>query len=134
MGRGVVSRIDVNQDGLLRIQIDAAINPGNSGGPVLGASGLVVGVAASHLKNASNIGCIIPTAVLEQFLDCVDSSGAGYLGVASLGIGRVQNLESPALRRKLGLKDGFTGGVRIPEVWPLGPSAGKLRPNDVLIA
>ncbi|CAJ1359299.1 unnamed protein product [Effrenium voratum] len=51
--RGVVSRIDVNLDGLLRIQIDAAINPGNSGGPVLGAHGLVVGMASSHLKNAT---------------------------------------------------------------------------------
>ena len=32
--RGVVSRIDVDGDSVLRIQIDAAINPGNSGGPV----------------------------------------------------------------------------------------------------
>lgn len=131
--RGVVSRIDVNGDGLLRIQIDAAINPGNSGGPVLGSHGRVVGVAASHLKNASNIGYIIPTAVLRQFLECVESS-EGYIGVASLGLGRVQTLESHVLRRKLGLVDGFTGGVRIPAIWPLGPSLGCLHVDDVLVS
>lgn len=132
--RGVVSRIDVNHVGLLRIQIDAAINPGNSGGPVVGEHGLVVGVAASHLKNASNIGYIIPTVVLEQFLQCISTPGRSYTGVASLGIGRVQTLESPALRRHLGLPDGFTGGVRVPAVWPLGPAAGKLEVDDVLLS
>lgn len=130
--RGVVSRIDVNMDGLLRIQIDAAINPGNSGGPVVGKGGLVVGVAASHLKNASNIGYIIPTAVLDQFLQCSEQPGS-YVGVPSLGIGRPQTLESPALRRGLKLPDGFTGGVRISAVWPLGPAVGLLQPGDVLL-
>eukprot|EP00434_Breviolum_minutum_P035858 symbB.v1.2.031756.t2/scaffold3721.1/size51450/3 len=108
--RGVVSRIDVNVDGLMRIQIDAAINPGNSGGPVLGAHGLVVGMACSHLKNASNIGYIIPSQVLEQFTSCIETGEDGrvtscYLGVSSLGIGRVQTLESPALCRRLGLPE-----------------------------
>lgn len=132
--RGVVSRIDVNSDGLLRVQIDAAINPGNSGGPVLGAQGLVIGVASSGLKNASNIGYIIPTAVLEQFLLCLEPPGGAYAGVASLGIGRVQPLESPALRRQLGLPAGTSGGVRVPAVWPLGPAMGKLQVDDVLVA
>lgn len=131
--RGVVSRIDVNGDGLLRFQIDAAINPGNSGGPVLGTNGLVVGVACSHLKNASNIGYVIPTAVLEQFLSCVEAP-AKYLGVASLGMGRVQTLESKPLRRRLGLSEDSTGGVRVAAVWPLGPAAGRLQVNDVIIA
>lgn len=133
--RGVVSRIDVNGDGLLRIQIDAAINPGNSGGPVLGPHGLVVGVATSHLKNASNIGYLIPTSVLEQFLACVGSHrSCSYVGVAALGIGRVQSLESPALRRKLQLSASFSGGVRVPAVWPLGPAVGKLEVDDVLVS
>ncbi|CAE7633978.1 DEGP10 [Symbiodinium pilosum] len=139
--RGVVSRIDVNMDGLLRIQIDAAINPGNSGGPVLGSHGRVVGVAASHLKNASNIGYIIPTQVLEQFILCAgvpteggcEATGKGYLGVSSLGVGRVQTLESHPLRRMLGLPEGCTAGVRVAKVWPLGSSSGKLEEDDVLL-
>lgn len=135
--RGVVSRIDVGNSGLLRVQIDAAINPGNSGGPVLGSNGRVVGVAASHLKHASNIGYIIPTSVLEQFLECaraVSNGSCPYIGVASLGLGRVQTLESPALRKVLGLPEGSTGGVRVASVWPLGPSAGLIQENDVLMA
>eukprot|EP00929_Paragymnodinium_shiwhaense_P077237 TRINITY_DN39775_c0_g1_i1.p1 TRINITY_DN39775_c0_g1~~TRINITY_DN39775_c0_g1_i1.p1 ORF type:complete len:565 (+),score=125.89 TRINITY_DN39775_c0_g1_i1:72-1766(+) len=134
--RGVVSRIDVNLEGLNRIQIDAAINPGNSGGPVLGAHGLVVGIASSHLKHASNIGYIIPSAVLEQFLTCASGGpdAPPYMGVASLGIGRVQMLESPALRRHLKLPEDFTGGVRIPSVSALGASADKLEVDDVLVA
>ncbi|CAE7849019.1 DEGP10, partial [Symbiodinium necroappetens] len=114
--RGVVSRIDVHHDGLLRVQIDAAINPGNSGGPVLGSHGKIVGVAASHLKHASNIGYIIPTQVLEQFISCAGLQGAeraaeggepskGYLGVSSLGVGSVQTLESVPLRRMFGLPE-----------------------------
>ncbi|CAJ1407280.1 unnamed protein product [Effrenium voratum] len=122
--RGVVSRIDVNLDGLLRIQIDAAINPGNSGGPVLGAHGLVVGMASSHLKNAtgtktpktppvqraSNIGYVIPSQAPCSSVDnpqLADGKAlkhyteyckgvpvrSCYLGVSSLGIGRVQTLE-----------------------------------------
>ena len=52
--RGVVSRIDVSHEALLRVQIDAAINPGNSGGPVFDEAGRVVGVATSHLKARAN--------------------------------------------------------------------------------
>eukprot|EP00913_Durusdinium_trenchii_P024059 g22595.t1 len=118
--RGVVSRIDVNIDGLMRIQIDAAINPGNSGGPVLGAHGLVVGMASSILKNASNIGYIIPSQVLEQFISCIETADDGavrscYLGTSSLGIGRVQTLESPALRRRLKLPEASkdAGGEKV---------------------
>jgi len=134
--RGVVSRIDVAPEGTCRIQIDAAINPGNSGGPVMGAHGLVVGVAAAHLKHASNIGYIIPTAVLQQFLECANSTNGEcrYIGHSSMGIARVQPLEAPALRKRLGLPDGFTGGVRVPAVWPIGPAVGKLQVDDVIVA
>jgi S1-C subfamily serine protease len=66
--RGVVSRVDVNSYGVLRIQIDAAINPGNSGGPVFDERGRVIGIASSHLRGGSNIGYIIPTEVLLYFL------------------------------------------------------------------
>ncbi|CAK9097677.1 unnamed protein product [Durusdinium trenchii] len=136
--RGVVSRIDVNIDGLMRIQIDAAINPGNSGGPVLGAHGLVVGMASSILKNASNIGYIIPSQVLEQFISCIETADDGavrscYLGTSSLGIGRVQTLESPALRRRLKLPEGCTTGVRLCRVFPLGSSAQVMQEDDVLL-
>ncbi|CAK9008606.1 Protease Do-like 2 [Durusdinium trenchii] len=127
--RGVVSRIDVNIDGLMRIQIDAAINPGNSGGPVLGAHGLVVGMASSILKNIiydyPGVHMISqkhePAHTTFSASETADDGAAGslegsvltqgscYLGTSSLGIGRVQTLESPALRRRLKLPEASSG-------------------------
>mmetsp|Transcript_19849 Transcript_19849/g.44233 ORF Transcript_19849/g.44233 Transcript_19849/m.44233 type:complete len:720 (+) Transcript_19849:118-2277(+) len=66
--RGVVSRVDVDSHGVLRIQIDAAINPGNSGGPVFDELGRVIGIASSGMRGSSNIGYIIPTEVLSHFM------------------------------------------------------------------
>ena len=71
--RGVVSRVDVNGHGVLRIQIDAAINPGNSGGPVFDEAGRVIGIASAHLKGGSNIGYIIPTEVLSHFMQMTEN-------------------------------------------------------------
>jgi S1-C subfamily serine protease len=66
--RGVVSRIDVDSNSVMRLQIDAAINPGNSGGPVFDEHGHVVGVASAHLRGAGNIGYIIPSKIVDAFM------------------------------------------------------------------
>ncbi|CAJ1359300.1 unnamed protein product, partial [Effrenium voratum] len=92
--------------------------------------------AGLFVPEASNIGYVIPSQVLEQFISCIESGDdvrSCYLGVSSLGIGRVQTLESPALRRRLGLPEGCSKGVRLCRVWPLGSSAGKLQEDDVLL-
>jgi len=136
--RGVVSRIDVDSQYVLRIQIDAAINPGNSGGPVFDEQGQVVGIASSHLRGAGNIGYIIPSKIVSNFLQmCKDNdevkvedrfSGLGALvvqeesiedskhvpGISNLAILGSQTLESKALRHNLGLDElDILGGVRI---------------------
>lgn len=136
--RGVVSRIDVDSQYVLRIQIDAAVNPGNSGGPVFDEKGQVVGIASSHLRGAGNIGYIIPSKIVSNFLQmCRDNdevkvenrfSGLGALvvqeecleqtkhvpGIPNLAILGAQTLESKALRRNLGLEElDILGGVRI---------------------
>eukprot|EP00984_Skeletonema_dohrnii_P019042 scaffold9041_cov134-Skeletonema_dohrnii-CCMP3373.AAC.2 len=136
--RGVVSRIDVDSQYVLRIQIDAAINPGNSGGPVFDEQGQVVGIASSHLRGAGNIGYIIPSKIVSNFLQmCKDNdevkvedrfSGLGALvvqeesiedskhvpGIPNLAILGSQTLESKALRHNLGLDElDILGGVRI---------------------
>ncbi|KAL3795763.1 hypothetical protein HJC23_008250 [Cyclotella cryptica] len=87
--RGVISRIDVDTLNVLRIQIDAAINPGNSGGPVFDEQGQVVGVSTSVIRNASNIGYIIPGKVVHMFLQmCADGMEASiedrFCGLGSL--------------------------------------------------
>ncbi|EED88573.1 trypsin-like serine protease, partial [Thalassiosira pseudonana CCMP1335] len=128
--RGVVSRIDVDSQHVLRIQIDAAINPGNSGGPVFDEHGDVVGVASAHLRAASNIGYIIPGKIVELFLN-MSQEPKHVPGIPTLAILGSQNLESKALRRTLGLED-LDGGVR--KSTDDTSKGDKLKANDVLLA
>src|SRR4029077_15049312 len=70
---GVVSRVEIipytqSARKLLAVQIDAAINPGNSGGPIL-KNGKLVGIAMQVMTNSQNIGYMIPTPVINHFLD-----------------------------------------------------------------
>jgi len=85
---GVVSRIDydtyvhTSADDHLVIQTDAAINPGNSGGPVI-QDGKIVGVAFQGLRQADNIGYMVPTTVVRHFLE--DIEDGQYDAFGSLG-------------------------------------------------
>lgn len=100
---GVVSRIEVqryahSQRHLLAITVDAAINEGNSGGPVL-MDDKIIGIAFQGLEDAENIGEMVPTPIIEQFLESVDSP---VVRVPGIGITH-QTLENPTLRRSLGM-------------------------------
>lgn len=71
---GVVSRIEYrnyvwSSFYLLAIQIDAAINSGNSGGAVVNAKNELVGIAMMKLQKTSNIGYIVPSIVINTFLE-----------------------------------------------------------------
>jgi S1-C subfamily serine protease len=85
---GIVSRIETDtyahsaSGRHLVIQTDAAINPGNSGGPVI-QDGRVVGVAFQGLREADNIGYLIPTTVIRHFLK--DIEDGKYDGFGSMG-------------------------------------------------
>ena len=101
---GVVSRIQMDRyshtmaDVHLVVQTDAAINPGNSGGPVM-QNGKVVGVAFQGLRQADNIGYMIPTTVIRHFLtDIEDGHCDGY---GSLGFSFYPGLHSRAYKRYL---------------------------------
>ncbi|KAL7462426.1 hypothetical protein ACHAXS_002804 [Conticribra weissflogii] len=127
--RGVVSRIDVNSQYVLRIQIDAAINSGNSGGPVFDEHGQVVGVASSVLRGAGNIGYIVPGKIVSMFLEMTQEP-KHVPGIPSLAIHGAQTLESKALRKSLGLEElGISGGIRVIGV----RGDNKLQANDVLL-
>jgi len=135
--QGVVSRIDFRPythsviDSHLTIQIDAAINPGNSGGPVL-QDGKVVGVAFQGFSGdvAQNVGYMIPTPVIQHFLeDIKDGKYDRYMDL-SLGIANTLN---PAMRKALGLGDDDRG-VMVSSVQAAGVCAGKVEVGDVLLA
>jgi len=86
---GVVSRIEADiyshsaSSRHLVIQTDAAINPGNSGGPVI-QDGRVVGVAFQGIREAENIGYLIPTTVIRHFLK--DIEDGKYDGFGAMGM------------------------------------------------
>ena len=98
---GVVSRIQMDTyshtgaDQHLVIQTDAAINPGNSGGPVI-QQGKVFGVAFQGLRQADNIGYMIPTTVIRHFLE--DVRDGRYDGFGSLGFSYFPGLHSESYK------------------------------------
>src|SRR5207302_6990596 len=115
----------------LAIQIDAAINPGNSGGPVM-QEGKVVGVAFQGYSGdvAQNVGYMIPTPVINRFLkDIEDGHYDKYMDLSITTL----NLQNPAMRNALGLKDDDRG-VFVSSVAAAGCSAGVLKVGDVLLA
>lgn len=135
--QGVVSRVDFRTythsvvDSHLSIQIDAAINPGNSGGPVM-QGGKVVGVAFQGFSGdvAQNVGYMIPTPVIQHFLD--DVKDGHYDRYMDLSIG-IANTLNPSMRKALGLANDDRG-VMVSSVQSAGVCAGKLLVGDVLLA
>lgn len=133
--RGVVSRVQMwtyshsGADAHLVIQTDAAINPGNSGGPVM-QEGKVVGVAFQGMRQADNIGYLIPTTVVEHVLEDVKD---GQLdGFGELGISYRQDLLNPMVRRILQVPEDRSGVV-VTQSFPRMPAYGKIFPMDVLM-
>jgi S1-C subfamily serine protease len=131
---GVVSRIEVlryshSERMLLAVTVDAAINDGNSGGPVYNTAGEVIGIAFQTLKDAENIGEMVPTNLIRKFLDGV--AEGRLTSVPGLGV-TTQTLENPLLRRQTGLSD-EQSGVRIVKVEHGGSAWGVLEEGDALL-
>ena len=132
---GVVSRIEVqrythSERMLLAVTVDAAINEGNSGGPVFNKDGQVVGIAFQTLKDAENIGEMVPTNLIRHFLDGVEQGRSPL--IPGLGVS-TQNLENPLLRRRAKLgRD--RSGVLVVSIEHGGSAWGKLQVGDALLS
>ena len=131
---GVISRIEVQQyehskRRLLAATVDAAINEGNSGGPVF-MDDKVVGIAFQTLKDAENIGEIVPPPLIRHFLE--GTKGGRLPQIPGLGIG-IQNLENPLQRKTLGMKKSDTG-VLITQVEYGNSAWGILQVGDTLLS
>lgn len=132
--RGVVSRIEMHTyahsgvDQHLTIQTDAAINPGNSGGPVL-LDGKVVGVAFQGLTRADNVGYMIPTIVVKQFLE--DISDGKVDEFSDLAISYQKYCQNPVFRKMIGLPPNLSGVV-VTRLFPNMPAYLKLKRMDVI--
>jgi len=131
---GVVSRIEMDiyahtgADSHLAIQTDAAINPGNSGGPVI-QNGKVVGVAFQGLRQAENIGYMIPTTVIRHFL--ADIEDGKYDGFGSLGVSLYPGLHSASYKAYLKVPSGEDGVVVIDTMMHSSVES-ILQPGDVI--
>lgn len=135
---GVVSRIEVTSyvhgaAELLGIQIDAAINSGNSGGPAFNNQGECVGIAFQSLKHedAENIGYVIPTPVMEHFINDYERNGH-YTAFPALGV-EWQKMESPFMRKALGMQTNQKG-VLIRRIEPTAPVNQSLKKGDILLS
>lgn len=135
---GVVSRIEGqmyshSRRRLLAITIDAAINPGNSGGPVFNTQGEFVGIAFQQMEMASNVGHVIPSPVIEHFLNGVKKSGPrNYRGFPGTGFEKQDlALENPYVRKHHNL-DHDVRGIRISKILFGQTCDGVLEPGDVI--
>ena len=132
--KGIVSRIESDTyahsgaDQHLVIQTDAAINPGNSGGPVV-QDGRVVGVAFQGLREAENIGYLIPTVVISHFL--TDTDDGKYDGFGTLGVRLYPGLHNPSYKGFLKVPPDQDGVVVIGTMMHSSVES-ILQPNDVL--
>ena len=134
---GIVSRIGYRRyahpgfDKHLLIQVDSAINSGNSGGPVMMAD-KVVGVAFQSYVNAENTGYIIPTPVINHFLD--DIKDGDYDGHPYMNLHFIKGaLENDGTKRYLGLKKDESG-VFLGSISKASPVFEKLKKDDVLLS
>ena len=132
--RGVVSRIEMHTyahsgvDQHLTIQTDAAINPGNSGGPVL-LNGKIIGVAFQGLTRADNVGYMIPTIIVKQFLDDIKDGKVDEF--SDLAISYQRYCQNPVFRRLIGLPPDLSGVV-VTRLFPNMPAYTILKRMDVI--
>jgi serine protease Do len=140
MTHGIVSALN-RAPGIIRgnyryenfIQVDAPINPGNSGGPLANLKGEVIGIntaIATESGGFMGLGFAIPSNQAKFIYDAIKSKGRVVRGWLGVSIDDVTT--DPARMQSLG----YTGtkGAFIAGVMGNGPAAGKLMPNDIIIA
>lgn len=111
--KGIVSRIGyrayahTSYHRHILVQVDSAINPGNSGGPVI-QDRKVIGVAFQGFTNAQSTGYIIPTPVVNRFLQDIKDGTYDDSILDGLNI-QGWKLINPDAREYYGLPDNSEG-------------------------
>lgn len=78
---GVISSMKQIVDGRSYLQTDSAVNPGNSGGPMVNMAGEIIGVTASKIMDAENVGFAIPAGIVLSELESIDPAQAAAMAV-----------------------------------------------------
>ena len=113
------------------IQTDAVINPGNSGGPMVNLKGQVVGInsaIASPTGYYTGYGFAIPINLARRIMQDLIEFGVVKRPLIGVTIGNVgaEDAELYGLPK--------VSGVLVQDVRNDGPSVGKLRAEDVIVA
>jgi S1-C subfamily serine protease len=111
------------------IQTSTPINPGNSGGPLLNAVGNVVGITTAIVSDSQGLGFAIPSDTILREVSALISTGA-YHGHSYLGVTGTDMDYSIAQQTGASV----TYGWQIATIVSGGPSDGKLRAGDIIIA
>jgi S1-C subfamily serine protease len=111
------------------IQTSTPINPGNSGGPLLNAVGSVVGITAAIVSDSQGLGFAIPSDTILREVSALITTGT-YTGHSYLGVKGVDMDYATAQQ----IHSSVTYGWRIGTVVSGGPSDGKLKVDDIVIA
>lgn len=111
------------------IQTSTPINPGNSGGPLLTDTGAVVGITTAIVSNSQGLGFAIPSDTILREINDLITTGT-YTGHSYLGI--YEQDMSYSLAQQTG--SNVTYGCQVTQIISGGPSDGKLRVNDIIIA
>lgn len=127
---GIISRIEYSSyvwssEYLLAIQVDAAINSGNSGGAALDKNGDIVGIVMMSLKNTDNISYIVPSVIINTFLEDIKDGKVDGFGSDGLTINYINN---DSIKEYFGLKNG--DGILVTKV-PYGVDDFKV--NDIIL-
>jgi serine protease Do len=113
------------------IQTDAVINPGNSGGPMVDLQGQVVGInsaIASSTGYYQGYGFAIPINLARRIMKDLIEYGMVKRPLIGVTIQDVQAEDA----QLYGLPK--VSGILVQEVRDDGPSVGKLKPEDVIVA
>ncbi len=111
------------------IQTSTPINPGNSGGPLLNAVGNVIGITTAIVSNSQGLGFAIPSNTILREISSLVTSGS-YHGHSYLGV-TGQDMDY-TIAQQTGAN--VTYGWKIATVVSGGPSDGKLKIGDIVIA
>ncbi len=115
------------------IQTSAPINPGNSGGPLLNVAGSVVGITNSIVADSQGLGFAVPSNTILREIGPLIETGE-YNGHSYLGISSAANESDMSYTLSKKLNVDITFGRYVGEVAEDGPSDGKLRSGDIIIA
>lgn len=113
---GIVSAYRA-EDGANLMQITAPISPGSSGGPVIGADGLVAGVAVATIRGGQNLNFAVPVEALQSLIHL--SAGKTYISAKR----RVATESVAAEGSELDARE--ASGAHVAE-----PPASNTSPND----